>query len=392
MHIVLVGPCAPIDVMGLLNPADSRAAAETKGYRGIPVSELAKSYVALGHRVSVATLTYHPDDEESVFRGPNFEVFVGKGRPHWTRNLPDAYRVERGKLSEYIRQTSADVTHAHWTYEFELAAQQAGRPHVTTAHDAPVTVVRHMRHPARVARLALAYRARLGIQHLSCVSPYLATRWRREMLYRGPVEVIPNSIPTDALSEGRRPTQHPTVLEVADGGRLKNVKGLLRAFAVTRQQIPDAALRIVGPGLDDNSATAHWARETNVAEGVTFVGPAGRQELGKEFEQAWLFSHASLEECCPMVVLEALGSHVPVVAGNDAGGTPYVLDYGRFGRLTDITEPTEYGRCMSAMLAEGPPSGPSGLDQYLDESFSPTAVAGRYIHWYERSLGLSEGG
>ena len=156
MHVLLVGPCAPRDLIQLLNPGDSQKAAATTGYRGIPVSELAKSLVALGHRVSVATLTYNAEDDEALFRGPNFELFMAKGRPHWTRNLPDGYLVERNKLAEYIRSASADVLHTHWTYEFELAAQWSGRPHVTTAHDAPVTVVRHMRHPARAGRLALA--------------------------------------------------------------------------------------------------------------------------------------------------------------------------------------------------------------------------------------------
>ena len=285
-----------------------------------------------------------------------------------------------------------DVVHAHWTYEFELAAQDSGLPHVTTAHDSPFTVLRHMSDSYRAARLLVALAARPGIRSLSVVSPSLGKAWRRQMLYRGPMTVIPNSIPQSGVPEHRTPTRHPTMLEVADAGPLKNVRGLIRAFTSVRRTHPDAELRVVGPGLDPRGELAGWAIGAGLASGVSFLGVLSREQLAEEYSRAWIFVHASLEEACPMTILEAHGAGLPVVGGIHSGGVPFVLDYGRAGWLTDVSDPKALARTLSRLIGDGPPAPPPGALEYARATFGPSVVTADYLDFYELALRLGRGG
>lgn len=287
-------------------------------------------------------------------------------------------------MRDTLEHAAPDLVHAHWTYEFELAAQDSGLPHVTTAHDSPVTILRQIPDWYRAARLVMAAKARPGIRLLSAVAPYLADRWNREMRYPRAISVIPNSIPTDVVPGERTPATHPVVLEVADAGRLKNVRGLLRAFRMVRAEIRDAELRLVGPGLSADDALARWARRRQLSSGVTFVGRLDRENLRREYARAWVFAHASFEEACPMTLLESLGANLPIVGGISSGGVPYVLDYGRAGTLTDVACPHALAQSVLKLIDGGPRRLGAHARFYAAANFSPQAVAREYVRWYEQ--------
>lgn len=386
MHIALAGWCQPSDLRDLLDSAGSMTLDRIEGHRAVPVSDLARSLVVHGHQVTLVTTSLTVPGETAEFWGPDFRLVVQRARPRPRHYLSDLYAVERRGISGVLRDLAPDVVHAHWTYEFELAAQDSGLPHVTTAHDSPFTILRHVRDPYRAARLGVALRARPGIRHLSAVSPYLADRWRRQMQYRRPISVIPNSIPQSAVSPSRTPSPHPTVLEVADSGRLKNISGLLRAFLLVRLHVPEAELRLVGPGLGALEPLASWASDQGMASGVSFLGPLGRAQLAEEYSRAWLFAHASLEESFGLTVLEALASGLPVVGGRDSGGVPFVLDCGRAGWLADVSDTDSLSRTILRLISDGPPSPPKGAAEYARATFGSASVMADYLEFYERAL------
>ncbi|MGB7963257.1 MAG: glycosyltransferase family 4 protein [Propionicimonas sp.] len=386
MHIALCGPMSPSGVSALLTATDAARADQYLGIGGVPVYELAKGLVAAGHRVSVVTTAGLPEVSSARFEGRLIDVVCVPRRSAGPA-IRDIYRLERGAMSSALRECRPDIVHAHWTYEFELAAQDSRLPHVTTAHDAPFTILRQMRDPYRAARLAVALRARPGIRRLSTVSPYMVSSWRRQMAYRGPIEIIPNSIPRTGVASSRTPGEHPVLLDVTDSGELKNVRGLLRAFRLLREVHPQAELRVAGHGLDADGPLARWAGEHKLSPGVSFVGVLPREQLAKEYSRAWVFVHASLEESFGLTVLEALASGVPVVGGRDSGGVPFVLDNGRAGWLTDVSDPQALASTMLRLIDDGPPSPPTGAAGYARARFSPSAVSKAHLEWYERSTG-----
>ena len=204
MHVALVGPCSPVDVVDLLDGQDAVEAMDVPGFRGIPVSELSKGLVAAGHKVTVVTTDPALPSRTIEFSGPRFRINIQRSRPRPRDYLRDLYTCERRAMGEALRGAAPDIVHAHWTYEFELAAQDSGLPHVTTARDAPWTILRNVPDAYRLARLGVALRARPGIRNLVVASPYMVAAWRRQMLYLREVTVIPNMAPSLPMVSGQK--------------------------------------------------------------------------------------------------------------------------------------------------------------------------------------------
>lgn len=386
--VLLVGPASPRDLADLLSGRDRDRALAIAGYRGIPVSELARSLVGAGLEVEVAT-TAEDVEVPVALAGDRIRLSVGPMRQRARDRALDGFRRERQWLTRAIDASSADVVHAHWTYEFAWAALGSPRPVVVTAHDAPLTVLRHYRDSYRAIRTAMAYAVRFRIRTLTAVSPYLAERWRREMMYRRPIAVVPNSAPQLAASSRSRSYQTaPRIVEVADAGRRKNVASLVRAFRLLRDADPTIELDLVGSGLgSEDPLPAALAREGS-CQGIHFLGSLDRSALAETLSRAHIFVHPSLEECCSTAVLEAMRVGLPVVAGRRAGGTPWMLSHGRAGMLTDVEDPAAIARSVSTLLKDGHLAQElsARASERVSGCFSAGAVLAAYLDVYEAVL------
>jgi L-malate glycosyltransferase len=386
LHIALTGPCAPVDLVDLLDEAERGRALAFPGYRGIPVSALARELVRRGHRVSVITASYEGVPGIETFNGDSLSIRVIPGRTRARRCASDMWSRERQSLRELLDATKPDVVHAHWTYEFALAALDSGLPTLVTAHDAPLTILRQFRDPYRAARLALAAWVRAKRPSLTAVSPYLAARWRREMGWRRDIAVIPNMAPfppharTHDLGSGQR------VVTVADGSRRKNVRAALEAWPIVLRSFPGAELHLVGYGLGPSEELALWAGRRSLERQVRWHGPVGRSEVEDMIATATALLHPSLEESQGLVLLEAMAYEVPVVGGEASGGVPWTI--GGAGVLADVRSPTALaGTVVNLLRSPGLCSrlGAAGRRRVVDV-FGPGIVAGAYEVQYEAVL------
>jgi glycosyltransferase involved in cell wall biosynthesis len=383
--VVLVGPASPRNVAPLFNGSDRRRAEAIAGCGGVPVSELAKALVEAGVQVEIVTTT--PEvDEIVILQGPRLRMQLAPMRARARSRALSLFRSERIALTEAIADCEGEVVHAHWTYEFAWAALDSRRPAVVTAHDAPLTVLRHYKDAYRGLRTLMAYLVRARTRTLTVVSPYLAGRWRREMGYLRPIGVIPNIAPViPALPKTKRTAR---IVDVADSSRLKNLWLLVRALRDLRTRFPCLELHLVGPGLGSDDDFAVRARGEGVADGVSFRGRLEREEVSRVLGTASVFVHPSLEESCSMAVLEAMQAGVPVVAGRRAGGTPWMLDHGRAGLLIDIESPAAIAAGVAVLLED--PAARARLAAAararVAELFSPSAVVSAYGAVYDRVL------
>ena len=339
-RIIIVGPGSPAALSSHLSGADSRRAAAIKGLGGgtggEPVSALVRALLERGFAVDLVALTPDVTDLQHL-SGPGLDIRIGPYRKRARHRARDFFAAERRAVSELLASASGDIVHAHWTYEFALSCERDRRPVLVTAHDAPLTILRLHRDAYRLARTILAYRARLGIRTMSAVSPYLAYRWRREMAYRRPIEVVPNI--SDGLPVAARTTRaHPVVLDIADQDDRKNVASLIRAFSEVRRLRTDAVLRLVGPGLGPTDRLAGWARANGLDTAVEFVGEVAHSAIPYHLAEADVFAHAALEEAHPVSVCEAMHAGLPIVGGGRSGGVPWTLDGGRCGLLVDVRD------------------------------------------------------
>lgn len=386
LHIAIVGPAEPREFSAYL----STVSGAPMGMGGVPVNVLVDGLLRSGHRVSLITAS--PSVTQPwTDTGTCLDVVVVPFRPSARARAQDLFLAERRAIAGALCDTRADVIHAHWTYEFALGAMAAkASPLLITAHDAPLTILRHLPDGYRMVRTAMAYWTRSKTRELTAVSPYLAERWRRQMLYRRPISVIPNPLPSLDLV-GTPKVGRTDVLSVSNASRLKNVRTLLRAFATVRSSRAGVRLRLVGPGLGPSDHLAEWARREDLSDGVHFIGSVGRAELAREYSNAAVFCHTSLEESQGMVLLEALSAGLPVVAGVDSGGVAWTLFDGNAGRLVDVRHPEAIAQAIIETLDDPSSTTAPGFDVAgeLEARYSAASVASQYVTEYRRLIGAT---
>ena len=364
-----------------------------EGMGGTAVNLLVHRLLELGHHVSLVTGSIGLDAPWHA-AGLQLTVTVAPFRRKARSRALDLFRDERKHLRRAVLETHPDVVHAHWTYEFALAALDAGiAPTLVTARDAPLTVLRLTPDPYRLFRSLLAYRTRPKIRHLTAVSPNLARGWLQQMAYRRPIRVIPNPMPDLVIDRSLRSTT-PLVLAVGNDSRLKNCRTLLRAFPKVLAAHDDAQLRLIGPGLEPGGSMARWARARNLHRSVTFVGSVNRTQLAQELSSATIFCHPSLEESFGNVLLEALTARLPVVAGKRSGGVPWVLFDGRAGLLVDVRDPDKIAGGITSAI-RNPSSTVSKdfeLETELRNRYSIESVAEQYLDEYSRIIAIAREG
>ena len=381
MHIALAGPASPRAFAAEL---DVDPAFLPSGLGGTPVNLLAKALLAEGHHVSIVTCC--PEVSSATSTGSsNLEIHCVPWRTRARDRALTFFAREVDGIAERLRRLSPDIVHAHWTYEYSLAALHLDEPVVTTIHDSPTSVLRHHRDAYRFIRLLMAAKVRLAQPHLTAVSPYVAQQWSRGLRDRRPIEVIPN------IACGFEGTSAPgprRILTVGNDDPLKNVRAALQAFKLVRRDLPDAQLVLVGPGLTADGTFAAQAAARDELDGVKLLGPLPHRELLRQMSISTIMLHPSREEAQCMVINEALASHLPVIAGRHSGGVAWSLDDGAAGRLVDVNSPTELASAAVELLAslQSRDSLIEAGIQLVRDRYSPTAVAVAYARTYERAI------
>ncbi|HXH09766.1 MAG TPA: glycosyltransferase family 4 protein [Alphaproteobacteria bacterium] len=384
MHVGIVAPCSS----GLLADLLPDSGGVDLGCGGYLIATLVRALVQRQHRVSVITLS--PEIEGPItLMGPNLQYCVYPMRT--SKRMRDLYKLERQGLREGIGLAKPDVLHAHWTYEFALACMETSLPAVITTHDNAFQVFRFCRDLYRLGRLYLQIRVIRKARWLTAVSPYLAysLRW----LARTEIAIIPNPIEvSEKLKEVAAIVPHPLrVATVLNGwGHRKNPKAALRAFALLRREVPDAQMYMYGADFEAGGVAARWAMKKRLARNIHFCGFLPHHELQQALSRMSLLLHPALEESFGMVLVEAMALGLPVIAGGASGGVPWVLNDGRAGYLTDVTDPEAIARTLLTCIeqVEDRQRRQKAAYQRVLSLFSPDAVAARYETIYEKAVAL----
>ena len=386
MKISLVGPCSPEDLAHLFYKEDSVRAKKFSGYRGMPVSLLAEALIMAGHEVSVVTTASNPIMGSTFFLGDRIEVHVIYSRMRARDLALTFFKPERKLLSKKIIEINPDIVHAHWTYEFALAALDTNKPVLVTAHDSPLTIFRYMFDPYRFFRLMLAYLARFRIKNLTVVSPYLLQKWRTEMFWLRSAAVIPNISPFLVAPIKRYSKNSIKILVISDNVKHKNVKNMLLAWPIVLDQLPNAQLDLVGYGLGKDEEMHQWAKAENLDDFVSWHGYTNRQTISNLLSDADILVQPSLEESFGLTLAEAMSRGIPVIGGVHSGAVPYVV--GDAGLLVNVRKPREIAAAI-IYLSKDPnirqAFGIKGQERVQNE-FSAQKIVKQYIHEYERII------
>lgn len=177
------------------------------------------------------------------------------------------------------------------------------------------------------------------------------------------ISVIPNGIDTERFTpEGREHTLvadgDPSVLFV---GRLVDGKQplvALEAFALVREEYPDAGLYICGEGPKREKLEAR-AAALGISDAVTFLGQVPYDDMPAVYRGADALVLPSRAEGVPRTIMEALSAGVPVVSSN----LPQVRSaFGDTVTYAPMGDSSTFGKQLLTELAT--PRSPSLSDEF----------------------------
>lgn len=129
------------------------------------------------------------------------------------------------------------------------------------------------------------------------------------------------------------------------------VEDVLRAFAVIRQQLPEATLTVAGDGplREQVHATARALR----LNGVRFVGRVVPSSMPAIYDEHDVFLNASTIDNMPLSILEAYAAGLAVVT-SDAGGVPWIAEDGATALVVPCRDPEALAKAAVHALANQP--------------------------------------
>lgn len=247
-----------------------------------------------------------------------------------------------------LRDIRPDIVHGQGTErECGMAAVFSGYPNVLTIHG-------NMRvHAARgenqgkpyyrvaAALEALALRKTDGVVTISSytedlVKPLAKKTW-----------LLPNAGDTSYFQASPSPQDPPTILFVGGLDERKNPIAFINACCDIIKS-SGWRIRLCGTGSPDSAYIKELKEIAASRPWIELAGWKSRSELLSEMEKSSLLVLPTLEDNCPMVVLEAMAVGLPVMASR-VGGIPDLIDHGRTGMMFDPLDP-ESMRTITAQM------------------------------------------
>jgi glycosyltransferase involved in cell wall biosynthesis len=201
--------------------------------------------------------------------------------------------------------------------------------------------------------------------------------------------VLPNAVDGSFFDVEAAPPADapPKILSVGLICLRKNQNAFIRALdpIAAKRKFEVLFLGNVSPGRAYDDEFLALVRERSWCRHAGF---ADRDSLKRQLHDATLLALPSLEDNCPMAVLEAMATGVPVVAAN-VGGVPDLVEDGVTGFFCDPLEAKSMSSAVDKALADGEKL--HGIARVAKkrarERFHPVAVAKRHLEIYREVLG-----
>jgi len=289
-----------------------------------------------------------------------------------------------------VRELGADIVHGQGTErDCAISAVFSGRPNVITIHGNMRLIAKVNRAPAFSYQWLAARLERLTIPRAGgvvCITRYtekaVATLARRTW-------VAPNAVDKTFFDIVRRPELPRTIVCVGNVQVRKNQVAFIEALDSLAARESFRVLFLGHADRNDPYAREFFQR-VEQRPWCVYGGSVNRTELKRHLGTATALALPSLEDNCPMVVLEAMAAGVPVVAAN-VGGVPELVEHGRTGLLCDPAAPESMRREAEEVLTNG------GLaenvagagKQEARARFHPEQVAEQHVKIYREVLGAA---
>jgi glycosyltransferase involved in cell wall biosynthesis len=301
----------------------------------------------------------------------------GMGGPYLARTIA---------LLRYIRQTKPDVVHGQGTErESGLVAALCGRPSVLTLHGNFREIAKVMKSPpwdyyginARMESFAAK-----RVSGIICISKYTKdlvadlnkTLW-----------VLPNAVNENFYLVNNTPTSGKVVC-LAGITERKNQVAFLQAFkhAITNTHLE---VHFWGPINETHPYAQEFLQLIGTTPKAFFHGAISANEVAAVLADADLLVLPSLEDNCPVCILEAMAAGVPVVATSVGGVPDLVLDE-KTGLLCPSEKQEEVVFALDRIASDRVLRGNMAIEskKVALDHFSPKAIATTHVKIYRELL------
>jgi glycosyltransferase involved in cell wall biosynthesis len=282
-----------------------------------------------------------------------------------------------GGFGRWLRAVAPDLVHANATLSLPeaLMARALGVPTLFHVHD----VVPGGRRGDLVRRAVwLAGDEVVGVSAASAATLHLGAR-------RAGVVHEPGLVPEAPVRHRPAPGAPPVVASVGVIAPRKGTDVLLDAVALLRER--GVRARVVLAGAVEDGPLEPWAREQLARAAALGIEHHDRVAVAEHLPGWDVFVLASRQDPFPLVVLEALGAAVPVVAAA-AGGIPEQLDGGRAGILVPAEDPRALADAIARVLADPQRAAPLAAAGHarVAGAFTPRHAAAALAQAYRRTL------
>lgn len=269
----------------------------------------------------------------------------------WLPGFISYWNIYRQTIHRCLAEIKPDITHfqgvAGWSLGYD-------KPYVLTIHGIAEKDVLFTNQAFRWLRhqvVGLVERmARRNSHDTIAINPYVLDELGGDI--RGRRWQIENPVMPEFFEITRVHTP-PRILFAGHISKLKNVDGLIRAFAKVQVKIPNVTLQLAGPWSfpEFQAQCVRVVSELGLTHAVQFLGNLDRVALRAELARASCLALVSHQENAPMVVAEAMAAGVPVVASRLCG-LPYMIEEGRTGFLVNPEDEDEIAAKLIEVLRD----------------------------------------
>ena len=330
------------------------------------VNNLVLSFLNAGHKVCIFTID--PSAFNTVkYKNDNITLYVIGGKTRFF--LGNYFPSLQGLAQKVIplinkEKDSIDVLHAHWCYQYALAAIPFAKDlsvFCTIRDIAPVifkNTILDLNPYHILNKLYWAYKWKVFNNVLSCRDVHFIgnseyTKGYFERKYPGrEISLIYNSIDERKILETpikeNKEKVFITIAADVDDKR-KNILTLIKAFSKLKKIYPEAKLLIVGH-YRENQGVFLKSKKEELLDGVAFMGHINYTNLLSILDNSICMVHPATEETFGNTIIEAMARCIPVIGGKNSGAVPFVLDAGNCGYICDVLSQNELFRMMQRVI------------------------------------------
>lgn len=282
-----------------------------------------------------------------------------------------------------LREIQPDIVHAQGTERWcAISGAFSGHPRVLTIHGNLRLINRVSPMKPRLYWTLQTWLEIFSVPRFDgvvCITKY--TRENIADLARK-TWVIPNAVDQSFFDIHRCPSAPLEVIVVAHIQERKNQNFFLHAISPLAKEI-DFRIKFFGYGRKDHPYGQDFFSLLSSRPWASFGGMIDRDKLRQVFARASALVLPSLEDNCPMSVLEAMAAGLPVIA-SAVGGVPELIRHEETGLLIDPRSSTSINTNLQRILLN--PAFASALadaaKKEAETRFHPRPIAEAHLNTY----------